>query len=312
MDVCCVCGRSLPNRWAVAKREVVEGEERCYCALHAGGGAKERSASGKSRAAEEAANDNKERNEMNENHARETENPDRERDLARRAGTGAAKKAWAACAGLAGKAAGGLKSLWAKIHPDRSPEAMVESLNGTLSANRKRLAELKPELEKAYAEIVARKAAWQKAPEARKRLLKTELETLLARYKGLEREFGVLNENTRTAEAVKGRYLEVLAYELRGQLGEDEVDDLSGLVDEKAEEAEGVQDALRDLEKAGRRKERGSDDLEAELAGFDGELGLDETAEPAESDPLKDDGPGLESPDAGSGLEGFEEGESER
>lgn len=238
------------------------------------------------------------------------QSPESEQDIARRADASAARKAWAACTGLAGKAAESLASLWARIHPDRSPEAMIESLNATLSANRKRLAELKPELEKAYAEIVARKAAWQKAPEVRKRLLKTELETLLARYKGLEREFGVLNENTRTAEAVKARYLEVLAYELRGSLGEDQVDDLSGLVDEKAEEADGVQDALRDLEKAGRRKDRESGSFEDELAGFEGELGLGETAEGTES-PAGETA-GMETADGGASLDGAEAPEPER
>lgn len=248
---------------------------------------------------------------MNDNpHATDTQSPESERDIARRADASAARKAWAACTGLAGKAAESLASLWARIHPDRSPEAMIESLNGTLAANRKRLAELKPELEKAYAEIVARKTAWQKAPEVRKRLLKTELETLLARYKGLEREFGVLNENTRTAEAVKARYLEVLAYELRGNLGEDQVDDLSGLVDEKAEEADGVQDALRDLEKAGRRKERESGSFEDELAGFEGELGLDGTAEDTESP--AGESSGMETADGGSSLDGTEAPEPER
>lgn len=270
--VCCICGKTLPNRWAVARRETVDGVEKCYCALHAGGGARK------------AETMSKQPRNPEPNMKANTPQPDaaqaaEECALARKAGVAAAKKAWAACAGLAGKAAGGLAALWSKIHPDRSPEAMVESLNTTLDANRKRLAALKPEIEKAYAEIVAKKTAWQKAPEARKRLLKTELQTLMARYKGLEREFGILNENTRTAEAVKGRYLEVLAYELRGKLGEDQVDDLSGLVDEKAEEAENVQDALADLEKAGRRKERTDSSFEDELAGFDGELAFDESNE---------------------------------
>lgn len=288
MDVCCVCGKSLPNRWAVAKRETAGGVEKCYCALHAGGGG---TAFPKAKMSE---NPN-ERNEMKEEHETKAPEEARERELARKADGVAARKAWAACAGLAGKAAEGLKSLWAKVHPDRSPGAMVESLNSTLAANRERLAALKPQLEKAYAEIVARKAAWQKAPEVRKRLLKAELETLMARYKGLEREFSVLNENTRTAEAVKGRYLEVLAYELRGKLGEDQVDDLSGLVDEKAEEAENVQDALGDLEKAGRRKDRTDASFEDELAGFDGELSFDEATESEgttdrEREPVKRDG----------------------
>lgn len=272
MDTCYVCGRSLPNRWAVAKRETVGGEVRCYCALHADGGT-----GGAKRKMSEKPN---ERNEMKDEDKTTAPDQARERELARRAGGDAAKKAWAACAGLAGKAADGLRSLWAKVHPDRSPAAMLESLENTLKANHDRLDAIKPELEKTYREIVAKKAAWQKAPEARKRTLKAELETLLARYKSLEREFGVLNENTRTVEAVKGRYLEVLAYELRGRLGEDQVDDLSGMVDEKAEEAEGVQDALADLEKAGRRKDRDDGSFEDELAGFEGELSFDETNEP--------------------------------
>lgn len=272
MEKCCICGRSLPNRWAVAKREMVGGEEKCYCALHASGG-------GTGGAKAETRGKAKEKDEMKDEREMQAAETAREEELARKAGGEAAKKAWAACAGMAGKAAEGLKALWAKIHPDRSPGAMIESLNATLEANRARLERLKPELEKAYGEIVAKKAVWQKAPEARKRLLKAELETLLARYKGLEREFGVLNENTRTVEAVKGRYLEVLAYELRGTLGEDQVDDLSGLVDEKAEEAEAVQDALRDLEKAGRRKDREDGAFEDELAGFEGGLDFGETDE---------------------------------
>ena len=251
-----------------------------------------------------------ERDEMkpNENHTEEHEA--RERALARQAGTEAARKAWAACAGLAGKASAGVKTLWAKIHPDRSPEAMVEAMNRALETNRARLAVLKPELEKAYAEIVAKKAVWAKAPEARKRLLKAELETMLARYKGLEREFNVLNENTRTAEAVKGRYLEVLAYEMRGALGEDHVDELSGLVDEKAEEADGVQDALRDLENAGRRKDRADTSLEDELAGFDGELNFEEPTETTTTETETETHDENETLDGGAGLDGFADRES--
>lgn len=300
-ETCFICGKTLPNRWAVARREIVDGTERCYCALHA---------SGDRKTAAKRYGKPHERDEMKPNENHTEENEARERALARKAGAEAAQKAWAACAGLAGKATAGLKSLWAKIHPDRSPEAMVDSLNRSLETNRARLAALKPELEKAYAEIVSKKAAWQKAPEVRKRLLKTELETLLARYKGLEREFSVLNENTRVAEAVKGRYLEVLAYEMRGSLGEDQVDDLSGLVDEKAEEADGVRDALADLEKAGRRKEHDAGSLEDELAGFDGELGLEETFEneTTQTETLDEN----ETLDGGAGLDGLADRECER
>ena len=33
--VCHTCGVELPNKWAVARRETVDGEVRCYCHLHA-------------------------------------------------------------------------------------------------------------------------------------------------------------------------------------------------------------------------------------------------------------------------------------
>ena len=126
----------------------------------------------------------------------------------------------------------------------------------------------------------------------------------------LEREFNVLNENTRTAEAVKGRYLEVLAYEMRGALGEDHVDELSGLVDEKAEEADGVQDALRDLENAGRRKDRADTSLEDELAGFDGELNFEEPTETTTTETETETHDENETLDGGAGLDGFADRES--
>ena len=49
---------------------------------------------------------------------------------------------------------------------------------------------------------------------------------------------------------------------------------MADTVDDKVDEAEDVQDALNDLERAGKRRERLGDDFDAELAGFDGELGM--------------------------------------
>ena len=197
-----------------------------------------------------------------------------EQEIAMSASRELARKAWSECSALAGKLGGGVKTLWAKIHPDHSPEAMLTALNGDLSGNRKRLGEMKPELDQVYREIVAKKKDYQSAAPARQRLLKIELQTLMARYKGLEREFTILSENERSIETVKGRFLEVLAHGLRGKLDTDMVDRLADTVDDKTEEAEDLQDALGDLERAGKRRERGADDFEAELAGFDGELGL--------------------------------------
>ena len=199
----------------------------------------------------------------------------KEQQIVKSASVEYAKKAWAECSALALKLGGGVKSLWSKIHPDRSPAAMLATMNENQAGNKKRLDEVKPELDRVYKEIVTKKKEYASASPVRQRLLKTELQTLMAKYKGLEREFNILCENERSIEAVKGRFLEVLAHGLRGKLNAEMVERLTDDIDDKTEEAEDLQDALGDLERAGKRKERGDDNFDAELAGFDGEdIGL--------------------------------------
>ncbi|MGN0853140.1 MAG: hypothetical protein ACI4Q3_07160 [Kiritimatiellia bacterium] len=197
-----------------------------------------------------------------------------EQQIAKSASMEYAKKAWAECASLAAKLGGGAKALWSRIHPDRSPPAMLAAMNESQARNKQRLEEIKPELDKAYGEIVSKKKAYQSASPARQRLLKMELQTLLVKYKGLEREFNILCENERSIEMVKGRFLEVLAYGKRGRLDADMVDRLADDVDDKADEAEDIQSSLDDLARAGKRQDRAPDNFDEELAGFDGELGL--------------------------------------
>lgn len=256
---CCICGRELPNRWAVAKRETDDGVERCYCALHAGDGVKPKRTVKKEEPMQEDTFSAAEA---------------KERQVAKSASVEYAKKAWTECSALAMKLGGGAKALWSKIHPDRSPTAMLAAMNENQADSKKRLEEVKPELDRVYREIVSKKKEYQSAAPVRQRLLKTELQTLMAKYKGLEREFNILCENERSIEAVKGRFLEVLAHERRGKLNADLVENLTDNVEAKTDEAEDLQDALGDLERAGRRKVRGDDNFDAELAGFDGELGL--------------------------------------
>ncbi|MBQ5531096.1 MAG: hypothetical protein IIT98_03725 [Kiritimatiellae bacterium] len=261
-EKCCICGRELPNRWAVAKRESAGGVERCYCHLH-------------------AADDFNNKPDAKGGNMEEPKSAmaAREKEIAKAASGELAKRAWSECAALAGKLGGGVKALWAKIRPDRSPEAMLSTLNENLEGNKKRLGEIKPGLDGLYREIGAKKREYQSAAPVRQRLLKIELQTLMARYKSLEREFAILCENERSIETVKGRFLEILAYGLRGKLDAGMVDRLADDIDDKAEDAEDVQDALGDLERAGKRTDRAPDDFEAELAGFDGELGISGAAD---------------------------------
>ena len=262
--VCHVCGVALPNRWAIGRTEPADGVERHFCHLHASGCL---TATGKAK-----KEPGKENCAMSEN--KDAAASGTEQALVRSASGELARKAWTECSSLAAKLGGGVKSLWAKVNPDRSPEAMLAALDGDLSANRRRLEAMKPELDGVYGDIVAKKREYQAAAPVRQRLLKIELQTLMARYKSLEREFSILNENERSLETVRGRFLEVIAYGLRGKLDTSMVDRLADDIETQVDEAEDVQDALGDLERAGRRSERNVDGFDAELADFDGELGL--------------------------------------
>ena len=286
-STCHICGVVLPNKWAVARRETVDGEERCYCHLHAN----EDFNSKPTRKAPEMKGDK-----MDE--PKRAVSAAKEKEIVEKASGERVKSAWSACASLAGKLGGGVKALWVKIHPDRSPAAMLATLNESQAGNRARLDALKPELDRIYREIVAKKKEYQASAPVRQRLLKIELQTLMARYKGLEREFTILCENERSIEMVKGRFLEVLAYGLRGKLDTDMVERLTDDIEDKADEAEDVLDAIADLERAGRRTDRASDGFEAELSGFDGELGLTDTETEIDSPEKEKENEKTEAPDS--------------
>ena len=140
--VCCICQRELPNKWAVARREIVDGEERCYCHMHA-------SESFKRKPADNPPDTKGDK--MDE--PKRAVTAAQEQEIVDKASGERVKSAWSACATLAGKLGGGVKALWAKIHPDRSPSAMLATLNESQAGNRKRLGELKPEIDGVYREI---------------------------------------------------------------------------------------------------------------------------------------------------------------
>ena len=208
--------------------------------------------------------------------------------LVRQATADLAKKAMAGTLFLAQKIGAGAKTIWAKLHVDRSPEAMLGSLNGSLDENTVRREKAATEMEALHVQIAAKKKIYQSAAPVRQRMLKTELQTLMTHYKSLEREFMLLSENEQTILTIKGRFMELIAHGLRGKVDEDLIDRLASDVEDKTDDAESIQDAMGDLEKAGRRKDREGGDFESELAGF-GDLELpasaEETQEGAASEP---------------------------
>ena len=191
-----------------------------------------------------------------------------ERRLVLKASAELARNAMTETVALAGKIGAGAKLLWSKIHVDRSPEAMLATLHGSLDENAARRGKVSEEMEALHSQIAAKKKAYESASPVRQRMLKTELQTLMTHYKGLEREFMLLAENEQNILTVKGRFMELIAHGLRGKLNEDMIDRLAGDIEDKTDDAESVQDAVGDLDKAGRRKDRDTGDFDSELAGF--------------------------------------------
>lgn len=183
--------------------------------------------------------------------------------------TGNAKKAMKEALRLAAKLGSGAVELLRRLKKDRSPQAMIETLEGQLSSNTSRREEVSGRVERLYRDIASKKAEYQKAPKARQRILEAELRSMLSTYKATERELNILLENERNLSLIKGRLNEVAAYGMAG-VSEELIDDVIDDIEGKVSEAEAVADAARDLEKAGGRKEREGEreDLWAELSDF--------------------------------------------
>ena len=174
-----------------------------------------------------------------------------------------------AALGVFAKIGAGLASLARKIAGVHSPEEMESSCEAALAATRARREPLLGHHEELFREISAKKKAWQRAPAARKRLLELELRTLLAEYRGEERQLSTLFENERTLVTVLGGLREVSAHGMRKLSGR-QIDGLSEKLEAATGAADALADAMDDLGKAGKRREAPgeTESLEEALAGF--------------------------------------------
>ncbi len=170
---------------------------------------------------------------------------------------------------LVGKLGAGAAELLGRLKKDRSPEAMLATLDERLAKNTARREDVSGRVERLHREITAKKTEYQKAPKARQRILEAELRSMLSTYKAAERELNILLDNERNLSLVKGRVNEVAAYGMAG-VSESIIDDVIDDIEDKVADAEAVADAARDLEKAGRRRDRAEDSeaLWAELGDF--------------------------------------------
>ena len=284
METCCVCGRTLPNRYAVAGRCEEPGCGAAFCAMHWNLGSHrcpEHGGSGECRERKTAVPEPAADPVVQADSGREPEGEKKmdgrkDGELLERAKdelTPQARKSIlgsvAAMAAKIGRSAGALVE---RIRGVRSPEAVIAEMDGQLAANRARREPLARRHEELYGEIAAKRKLYLAAPPARRKLLELELKGLLAEYKGVERELGVLLENERVAATVRSRTMELIARGLR-KIKESEIDRLADEIEEASADAEDVSGALDDLDKAGVRREREDDAaaFEAELAGFEDE-----------------------------------------
>ena len=181
-----------------------------------------------------------------------------------------AESAFKKSLGLLKKLGGGAIDLLSRLKKDNSPQAMLNSIEEKLNQNKECKAPLSESLQQIYNKIIRKKEMFQKAPRAMKSILEAELQALMTEYKSVEREYKVILENERVLNQVKGRLKEAAAYGMAG-VNEDQIDDVALDLEDMVDDAEGRLDALRDLEKAGRRRERESDkeDFYEALAAFD-------------------------------------------
>jgi hypothetical protein len=172
---------------------------------------------------------------------------------------------------LVARMGAGAASLLKRLKKDKSPQAMLATIEESLAANRGQRTEVAARVESLFKEIAAKKKTYEAAAPARRKVLEMELRSRLAEYKAAERELGVLLENERVLSSVKGRVHEVMAYNLRG-VDEDAIDRLVDEVEDAVARGEAVLDATADLDKAGRRRERETDReaLLTELEAFAG------------------------------------------
>lgn len=163
----------------------------------------------------------------------------------------------------------GAASLVDRLRGVRDPDEAISELDAQLAANRDRREPLSARFERLYGEIAAKKKVFTAAPPAKKKILELELRGLISEYKGIERQLAVYFENERMLNTVRARTLELTAMGLRKLSGKD-IDRLTDKIEDAAGDADDASDAMRDLEKAGKRSVTDDADSFAEaLAGFD-------------------------------------------
>ena len=290
MGTCCICGQPLPNRYAVAGRCEAAGCEAVFCALHwRNGNRRCKAHGGTQKDLESRPPKDRIPSQQRQEPANELERPPMNEEQKKpKVDSQKVKKVLVETFSILKRAGGGAIDLLRKLKKDKSPAAMLKNVEEASVANKQRREGVSARLKKLHKDVVAKKGELAKASPMQKRILEKEIGAMIAEYEAAERELTVLLENEKVLSQVKGRLMEVSAYGMAG-VDEDRIEDLIDEVEEAVASAEGRSDAARDLDKAGKRREREDDrdNLMDKLAMF-GE-GEDVAAEEEASAPTPEE-----------------------
>jgi len=284
---CCICGRVLPNRWAVAGRCEVDGCGAAFCALHWYNGSRKCPEHGWMSLGTSSQNgttmnndisNSKERDKMEERtdghslcaEAERSLTPEKKASILRQIG---------AFAVALGK---GASALAKKLSGIKSTDEALQEIEAQIAENRVQREPVAKRYDELYRLIVAKKKLYQAAPSARKKILEMELKGAIAEYQSLERQMAAYLNNETILTKVKGRMCELVAMNLKS-ISEDQIDKLTDKIEDAADENENLDGAIVDLDKAGIRRERKDTSFEESLAAFDDDLTDVATAEAATS-----------------------------
>ena len=176
----------------------------------------------------------------------------------------------------------GAAALAKRLSGVKSTEEAMREIDEQVAENRARREPASRRYDELYRLIVGKKKLYQAAPGARRKILEMELKGAIAEYQSLERQIAAYLSNEVVLTKVKGRMCELVAAGLRN-VSEGQIDKLADKIDDAAEEADGIEGAIADLDKAGERREREDGSFEDVLAAFGDELPEDDQHETAES-----------------------------